>query len=269
MKLPSQPHLHQQKAVDIREERIFPADNGDKEQLQSAEVRHAFVRNVAAKHLAVVVDQPLLAPLQHFFPRLQLQGLRGLGVPGFAHGAEQSLQDGDGGHRVLHVVIEQKLQVQRLDVLCVLHRERPHRSLLLAQTADQDVREEGQLAQQLQRAGKERGVAAVQRVVQQKLQGGGEAGEVQRQSLLEIARRDEKLLRMEELREEEVEGADRDGTQAERVDWGLAAAGEHRQQRAVAPEKSPNGAGGLRLDETMRTGGRGGEGGDGGEPGLE
>ena len=49
------------------------------------------------------------------------------------------------------------------------------------------MREEGQLAEQLQRRGEKRGVAAVERVVEKELERGGEAGEIQRRCLLEIA----------------------------------------------------------------------------------
>ena len=80
------------------------------------------------------------------------------------------------------------------------------------------MREEGQLAEQLQRRGEKRGVAAVERVVQKELEGGGEAGEIQRRCLLEIAGSDEKLLAVQQLREEEMKRADGDGTKAERVE---------------------------------------------------
>lgn len=80
------------------------------------------------------------------------------------------------------------------------------------------MREEGQLAEQLQRRGEKRGVAAVERVVEKELEGGGEAGEIQRRCLLEIAGSDEKLLAVQQLREEEMKRADGDGTKAERVE---------------------------------------------------
>ena len=80
------------------------------------------------------------------------------------------------------------------------------------------MREEGQLAEQLQRRGEKRGVAAVERVVEKELERGGEAGEIQRRCLLEIAGSDEKLLAVQQLREEEMKRADGDGTKAERVE---------------------------------------------------
>ena len=153
------------------------------------------------------------------------------------------------------------------------------------------MREEGQLAEQLQRRGEERGIAAVERVVEEELERGEESGEIQRHGLLEIAGRDEKLLAVEQLREEEMERADGDGTKAERVErilvvaamaagsiaakTNIAAAaaagcavGKHREKRAVAPEKGPDRAGSLRLHEAMRMRDGGRERGRGGEPSL-
>ena len=154
------------------------------------------------------------------------------------------------------------------------------------------MREEGQLAEQLQRRGEERGITAVERVVEEELERGGESGEIQRHGLLEISGRDEKLLAVEQLREEEMKRADGDGTKAERVERILVVAamtagsiaaktnvvaaaaaagcavGKHREKRAVAPEKGPDRAGSLRLHEAMRMRDGGRERGRGGEPSL-
>ena len=54
--------------------------------------------------------------------------------------------------------------------------------------------------------------------MQKELEGGGKAGEIQRRCLLEIAGSDEKLLAVQQLREEEMKRADGDGTKAERVE---------------------------------------------------
>ena len=148
------------------------------------------------------------------------------------------------------------------------------------------------MAEQLQRRGEKRGIAAVERVVEEELERGEESGEIQRHGLLEIAGRDEKLLAVEQLREEEMKRADGDGTKAERVErilvvaamaagsiaakTNIAAAaaaagcavGKHREKRAVAPEKGPDRAGSLRLHEAMRMRDGGRERGRGGEPSL-
>ena len=213
MKLPPLAHLHDQETIHVRQLREIPADHHHHQELERAGVSDAILL-LLRHHARVRVKDPRALALHELLPLRQRHGVTlecGPLVPLIADGAGEALQDAHRGGGVLHVVAEQEGVEEVTHLAAVLYRERPHRAFLLAQTAHQQMREEGEMRQQLERRRQKRGIPAVQRVVEKVLQRPVQPEGVSFHGDFEDAQRHHVLPCFEQRAEKEVEDAGGDG----------------------------------------------------------
>ena len=213
MKLPPLTHLHDQETIHVRQLGEIPTDHQHHQELERADVGNA-IRLLLGHHARVCVDDPRTLALYELLPLRQRHSVTlecGALVPLIADGAGEALQDTYGGCGVLHVIAEQKGVEEMTHFAAVPDREGPHRALLLAQTAHQQMGETGQMRQQLERRRQKWGIPAVQRVVEEVLQRPVEPEGVSFHRNFEDAQRHHILPCFEQRAEKEVEDAGGDG----------------------------------------------------------